>query len=216
MLYVLTVTFMSVDWVMSLDPHWYSTIFGILTLGGQGLSTMAFTILVLAALVKFQPMSQVAGAEAFHDLSKLMFAFVMLWAYFSVSQLLIIWSANLPEEIPFYLERLHGPWYPISVLLLVGQFALPFLLLLSRSLKRNPRAVARVAFWILAMRIVDIAWTIGPVFRGEGSGLHVLDFILVAGMGFLWLAYFWSNLAGRALVPAKDPYFKEAMAHGGH
>jgi hypothetical protein len=215
-LYVLTVTFMSVDWVMSLDPHWYSTIFGILTLGGQGLSTMAFTILVLAALVKFEPMSRVADAETFHDLSKLMFAFVMLWAYFSVSQLLIIWSANLPEEIPFYLERLHGPWYPISVVVLIGQFALPFLLLLSRSLKRNPRRVAWVAFWILAMRVVDITWTIGPVFRHEGSGLHVLDFILVAGMGFFWLAFFWSNLAGRALVPAKDPYFKEAMAHGGH
>ena len=95
---------------MSLDPHWYSTIFGVLTLGGQGLSTLAFTILVLAALVKFEPMSQVADADKFHDLGKLMFAFVMLWAYFSVSQLLIIWSANLPEEIPFYLERLHGPW----------------------------------------------------------------------------------------------------------
>jgi hypothetical protein len=215
-LYVITITFMSVDWVMSLDPHWFSTIFGVLTLGGQGLATLAFTILVLSALVKFQPMSQVADAEKIHDLSKLMFAFVLLWTYFSVSQLLIIWSANLPEEIPFYLERLHGPWYPISVLLLVGQFALPFFMLLSRELKRNPRRVARVAMLILGMRIVDIAWTIGPVFRAESSGLHWLDFAMVLGMGFFWLAYFWSNLAGRALVPAKDPYFKEAMAHGGH
>lgn len=215
-LWVLTVTFMSVDWVMSVDPHWYSTIFGILTIGGQGLSTMAFTIMVLAALVKFEPMSRIAGADKFHDLSKLMFAFVMLWAYFSVSQLLIIWSADLPEEIPFYLERLHGPWYPISVLLLLGQFALPFLLLLSQNVKRNPRVVAKIAFWILAMRIVDLAWTVGPAFRHEGSGLHVLDFVMVLGMGGLWLALFWHNLAGRALVPAKDPYFKEAMAHGAH
>ena len=215
-LYVVTITFMSVDWVMSLDPHWYSTIFGVLTLGGQGLSTMAFTIIVLASLVRFQPMSEVANAERFHDLGKLMFAFLMLWAYFSVSQLLIIWSANLPEEIPFYLERLHGPWYPVSVALLLGQFALPFLILLSQKIKRNPRTVRTVAIWILAMRIVDITWTIGPVFRGEGSGLSWVDFAVAMAMGGLWLGVFFRTLAGRALVPARDPYFKEAMAHGGH
>jgi hypothetical protein len=214
-LYVLTVTFMSVDWIMSLDPAWYSTIFGILTIGGQGLSTMAFTILVLAALVKFQPMSHVATQDNFHDLGKLMFAFTMLWAYFSVSQLLIIWSANLPEEIPFYLQRLHGPWAPISIAVLLLQFVAPFVLLLSRSLKRNPSAVKWVALLILIMRVVDITWTIGPVFR-EGSSLHWLDFAVVFAMGALWLALFWRNLAGRSLVPAHDPYFKEAMAHGGH
>jgi hypothetical protein len=214
-LYVVTVTFMSIDWVMSLDPHWYSTIFGILTMGGQGLSTMAFTIVVLSALVKFKPMSEVAGAEHFHDLSKLMFAFVLLWAYFSVSQLLIIWSANLPEEIPFYLERLHGPWAPISITLLLLQFVLPFLLLLSRDLKRSPAAVKWVALIILFMRVVDITWTIGPVFR-EGSSLHWLDFAVVLGMGGPWLVLFWRHLADRALVPARDPYFKGAMAHGGH
>lgn len=214
-LFVLTVTFMAIDWVMSLDPHWYSTIFGILMLGGQGLATMAFTILVLSKLVRFQPMASVADAEKFHDLGKLMFAFVLLWAYFAVSQLLIIWSANLPEEIPFYLERLHGPWAPISIALLIGQFVLPFLLLLSRNLKRNPRAVARVALFILLMRVVDIAWTIGPVFR-SGSSLHWLDFAIVLGIGCFWLPLFWRNLAGRPLVPARDPYFKEAIAHGGH
>jgi len=215
-LYVATVTFMSVDWVMSLDPHWYSTIFGILMIGGQGLATLAFSILVLARLARSQPMAQVADADAFHDLGKLMFAFVMLWAYFAVSQLLIIWSANLPEEIPFYLERLHGPWYPVSVLVLLGQFALPFLLLLSQNFKRNPRTVARIAFWILLMRVVDITWTIGPVFRHEGSSLHWLDFAAVLGMGAVWSFFFFRNLGSRAVVPARDPYLKEALAHGGH
>ena len=214
-LYVLTITFMSVDWIMSLDPSWYSTIFGILTLGGQGLSTMAFTILVMAMLVRFRPMSEVADAKKFHDLGKLMFAFVMLWAYFSVSQLLIIWSANLPEEIPFYLARLNGPWYPVSVALLLGQFVLPFLLLLSASFKRNPKVVKWIALFILVMRVVDITWTIGPVFR-LGSGLSWVDFAVVLAMGGLWLFLFFRNLAGRALLPARDPYFKEAMAHGGH
>ncbi len=215
-LYVLTITFMSVDWVMSLDPHWYSTIFGILTIGGQGLATMAFSILVLARLSRSKPMAQVADADAFHDLGKLMFAFVMLWAYFSVSQLLIIWSANLPEEVPFYLERLHGAWFPVSVLVLLGQFVLPFLLLLSQNFKRNPRTVARIAFWILLMRVVDIAWMIGPVFRHEGSGLHWLDFAAVLGMGAVWSFFFFRNLGSRAVVPARDPYLKEALAHGGH
>jgi hypothetical protein len=215
-LFVLTVTFMSVDWVMSLDPHWYSTIFGVWMLGGQGLSTLAFTIMVLAALVKFQPMAQVADAEKFHDLGKLMLAFTMLWAYFSVSQLIIIWSANLPEEIPFYLERLHGHWQWVAILILLLQFVMPFLLLLSRGLKRNPNKLKWVALVVIVMRVVDITWTIGPVFRHEGSTLHWLDFALVAGIGALWLPLFWRNLAGRSVVPAKDPYFKEAMAHGGH
>ena len=215
-LYGATITFMSVDWIMSLDPHWFSTIFGVLTLGGQGLSTMAFTILILALLVRFQPMAQVADAEKFHDHGKLMFAFVMLWAYFSVSQLLIIWSANLPEEIPFYLERLHGAWYPVSVALLLGQFALPFLLLLSQNFKRNPRIVKWIALFILVMRLIDITWTIGPVFRHEGSSLSWVDFAVALGMGGVWLVYFFRNLAGRALLSARDPYFKEAVAHGRH
>jgi hypothetical protein len=200
-LFVITVTFMSVDWVMSLDPHWYSVIFGILTLGGQGLATMAFTILILAALVRFQPMASVADAESFHDLGKLMLAFVLLWAY---------------EEVPFYLERLHGAWAPVSVALLLGQFALPFLLLLSRNFKRNPVTVARIALFILAMRVVDIAWTIGPVFRHEGSSLHWLDFAAVLGMGAIWLLVFFRNLGSRALLPARDPYFKDVVTHGGH
>ena len=215
-IYMITVTFMSVDWIMSLDPHWYSTIFGILTVGGQGLSTLAFTIVVLAALARVPPMSSVASAGVFHDLSKLMFAFVLLWAYFSVSQLLIIWSANLPEEVPFYLERLHGAWRPVSIAILLLHFVLPFLLLLSRDLKRNPAAVKWIALFILVMRVVDLAWTIGPVFRHEGSSLHWLDFAVVLGMGGLWLALFWRNLAGRPLVPARDPYLKEALANVGH
>jgi hypothetical protein len=214
-LYVATTTFMSVDWIMSLDPHWYSTIFGILTMGGQALSAMAFTVFVLSRLVRFRPMSDVVVADNFHDLGKLMFAFLLLWAYFSISQLLIIWSANLPEEIPFYLQRLNGPWYPISVAVLIGQFVLPFLLLLSRDWKRNPKTVSRIAIVILVMRIVDLTWTIGPVFR-TGSSISWVDFAVAAGIGGVWLTLFFRNLAGRALVPAHDPYFKDALAHGGH
>jgi len=214
-LHILAITFMSVDWVMSLDPHFYSTIFGVLVLGGQGLSTLAFTILVLQGLSNSKPISEVADAERFHDYGKLMLAFVMLWAYFNVSQLLIIWSANLPEEIPWYIERLQGHWAPWAVVVLVGHFVLPFMLLLSRNLKRHGRVLSRVAFLVLTMRIVDFAWTIGPVFRHEYT-LHWMDFAMVVAFAAPWLFLFYRNLGSRSLVPANDPYFKDAVANGGH
>ena len=212
---ILAVTFMSVDWLMSLDPHFYSTIWGILTLGGAGLSTLAFTILVLQGLSHSKPMSQVATTERFHDFGKLMLAFVMLWAYFNVSQLLIIWSANLPEEIPWYIERLRGPWMPWSWLVLLGHFVLPFVLLLSRDVKRHSFLLSRVAYFVLLMRLVDFIWTVGPVFRHDTT-FHWLDFTIVVAFAAPWLFMFYRNLAGRSLVPANDPYFKEAVADGGH
>jgi hypothetical protein len=214
-LYMITLTFMSVDWIMSLQPRFYSTIFGILMLGGQGLSTMAFTILALGVLAKFRPISEVIEKDHFHDLGKLMLAFVMLWAYFSVSQLIIIWSGNLPEEIPWYIMRLHGTWAPIAVVVLLGHFTLPFLLLLSRDLKRHPGLLTKLAVFVLVMRVVDLIWTIAPVFRTT-STIHWLDFASVLGLGGIWLAVFFTNVGARALVPAHDPYFKEALAHGGH
>jgi hypothetical protein len=215
-LYMLTLTFMSVDWILSLAPHFYSTIFGILMLGGQGLSTMAFTILTLAALARFKPMSDIVEPDHFHDLGKLMLAFVMLWAYFNVSQLIIIYSGNLPEEIPWYLERMQGAWAPVAWAVFLGHFVLPFGLLLSRDLKRRPTLLSKLALFVLFMRVVDLIWTIGPVFRHETSTIHWLDFAAVIGMGGVWLAFFFTTLGNRALVPAHDPYFKEAMAHGGH
>lgn len=214
-LFMLTVTFMSVDWVMSLDPHFYSTIFGVLTVGGQGLATLAFTILILQGLSGSKPISEVTSAERFHDYGKLMLAFVMLWAYFNVSQLLIIWSANLPEEIPWYIERLQGHWAPWAVVVLLGHFVAPFVLLLSRDLKRHGRTLSRVALFVLGMRVVDLVWTIGPVFRHETT-VHWLDFAMVLGMALPWLFLFYRNLGSRALVPANDPYFEEAVINDGH
>jgi len=214
-LHILAVTFMSVDWLMSLDPHFYSTIFGVLTMGGQGLTTLAFTILVLQGLSHSKPMSDVVSSERFHDFGKLMLAFVMLWAYFNVSQLLIIWSANLPEEIPWYIERLQGPWAPWALLVLLGHFVLPFVLLLSRDLKRRSRMLAKVAWLVLLMRVVDLIWTVGPVFRHDTT-FHWLDFAVVLAFAAPWLFLFYRNLGDRSLVPANDPYFKEAVADGGH
>ena len=187
-LYMLTLTFMSVDWVLSLAPHFYSTIFGILMLGGQGLSTLAFTILTLAALARFKPMSDVVEPDHFHDLGKLMLAFVMLWAYFNVSQLIIIYSGNLPEEIPWYLERMQGTWAPVGL----GGVHRPLRAAVRPAPLPRPETPARVcsrsvAMFVLFMRVVDLIWTIGPVFRHETSTIHWLDFAAVIGMGGVWL-----------------------------
>jgi hypothetical protein len=216
--FILTVTFMSVDWMMSLDPHWTSTIFGVLFVGGAGLSTLAFTIVVLASLSEAKPMSELMSADRFHDLGKLMYAFVLLWAYFSVSQLIIVWSGNLPEEIPFYLIRFRGVWGKISWLVLFGHFVVPFVFLLSRRLKRNARLAARVALFILAMRAVEIAWMVAPMVRhGEhAAGPNWVDFAAVLGVGLVWLFMFFRNLGGRAVVPVHDPYLKGAFSNGGH
>lgn len=214
--FMLTVTFMSVDWMMSLDPHWTSTIFGVLFIGGGGLSTLAFTIIVLSNLADVAPMAGLMTKERFHDLGKLMYAFVLLWAYFSVSQLIIVWSGNLPEEIPFYLRRFSGPWGWVSVVVLVGHFVIPFMFLLSSTLKRNRTLAARVAFFILVMRAVEIAWEIAPMARhGADSAPTVYDLAAVLAVGLVWLPVFFRNLAGRPVLPVHDPYLKDAL-HGGH
>jgi hypothetical protein len=212
-LFVLTVTFMSVDWVMSLDPHWYSTMFGVIIIGGQGLAAIAFSILMVAALSGARPFSHLVTTSQLHDLGKLMLAFVMLWAYFSFSQFLIIYSANLPEEIPFYLERFHGGWGWLSVALALLHFVLPFTLLLSADLKKNRRAIVAIAALVLAARAVDLIWHVGPMFHHDGSTfpIHWMDVAAVLGLGGLWLFVCARQLKGRALVPYKDPYFKEAM-----
>ena len=213
---VLTATFASVDWIMSLDPEWYSTIFGLLTVAGSGLSALAFAIAVLSWLADTPPLSRYLTARHFHDLGKLLLAFVMLWAYLSFSQFLIIWSGNLPEEIPWYVERLRGWWGFVSLLLVIGHFALPFALLLSRDVKRNHRLLAKVALFIIVMRFVDVIWLVAPAFEHHGFPIHWMNIVLPLGLAGIWLFLFVRQLASRALLPLNDPYFKEAFAHDAH
>jgi hypothetical protein len=213
LIYGLTVTFASFDWLMSLDPHWFSAIFGVLIMGGQVLSALAFAVAVVFLLSAVEPISRVIAPSHMHDLGKLMLAFVMLWAYFAFSQFLIIWSANLPEEIPWYLERLQGGWQFVGLLLVVGHFALPFLLLLSRDLKRNASMLAKVAVGVLAMRVVEGFWLIAPTFH-HSLAVHWLDIVAPVGIGGIWLWAFAWQLKGRPLLPAHDPYFEEAFTHG--
>ena len=211
LLYGLTVTFAAVDWVMSLDPHWFSTIIGVLIMGGQGLSGLAFAIAALAVLSRHEPLASVVRPSHFHDLGKLLLAFVMLWAYFSFSQFLIIWSANLPEEIPWYLHRMHGGWQWIALALVVGHFALPFLLLLSRDAKRRAPVLMKVALALIVMRLFDLFWMIAPNFHTERLRVHWLDIAAPLGLGALWLSFFVANVQARPLLPVNDPYLKEAL-----
>jgi hypothetical protein len=215
--YVLTMSLAAVDWLMSLDPHWYSTIFGFIIVAGQALCALSFAVAVLAILAERTPMSEVLRAGHFHDLGKLMLAFVMLWAYFSFSQFLIVWAGNLPEEIPFYLDRMRNGWQYVSLLIVVGHFFLPFFLLLSRDLKRRPRLLARVAWFIVAIRLVDLIWLIAPPFSHEGSfPISLANVAIPVGLSGVWLYLFAGQLRRHALVPVNDPYFKEMLAHGQH
>ena len=216
LLLVLTITFASVDWVMSLDPEWFSTVFGLLTTAGWGLTALALAIAVLASLSDTPVLAAVLTERHFHDLGKLLLAFVMLWAYLAFSQFLIIWSGNLPEEIPWYIHRIRGVWGVVSLLLVAGHFALPFALLLSRDLKRNRATLARVAIFIIVMRFVDVIWLVAPVFEHEGFPIHWMNIVLPLGMAGIWLFLFVRQLGSRALLPLNDPYFKEAFAHDAH
>jgi hypothetical protein len=209
--YGLTITFASFDWLMSLEPHWFSTIYGVLIIGGQGLSAMALMIAVLVWLGRRPPLDRIVVPAHFHDLGNLMLAFVMLWAYFSFSQYLIIWAGNLPLEISWYQHRLQTGWRTVGVTLILFHFAVPFVVLLSRTVKRAPDLLIRVAIGILVLRLIDLFWLIAPEFHENGLVVHWLDVVLPLSMGALWLAAFVWQLRGRAILPVHDPQFDEAL-----
>jgi hypothetical protein len=218
-IYVVLMSLAAVDWLMSLDPHWYSTIYGFIMVAGQALCALSFSVAVLALLSPREPMNAVLRARHFHDLGKLMFAFVMLWAYFSFSQFLIIWAGNLPEEIPFYLERMHHGWGVISAILVAGHFVLPFCLLLSADLKKRPRALSFVAWFIVAIRLVDIIWLVAPTFNQGGMPVSLANVGVPVALAGLWVWLFAGQLGKHPLVPVNDPYFRDMLANaqnGGH
>jgi hypothetical protein len=212
--YVILMSLASVDWAMSLDPHWYSTIYGFIQVAGQGLCALAFGTAVLALLAPREPMTHVVKAMHFHDLGKLMLAIVMLYAYFSFSQFLIVWAGNLPEEIPYYLERLHNGWQPVTVFLVFGHFVLPFCLLLSRDLKRRPNLLARVAWFIVGIRLLTDIWLIAPAFNQSGTPISLANVGIPLFLGGVWVWLFAQQLGKRPLLPVNDPFFKDMLLHG--
>lgn len=215
-LFVLTVTFASIDWVMSLEPEWFSTIFGLIFVISWVLTAFSFVIATMVLLAGRKPMNGVVAPAHFHDLGKLLLAFVMIWAYFNFSQYLIIWSGNIPEETKWYLHRSRGGWGYVAVAVVIFHFALPFMLLLSRDLKRNARRLALVAIVVFLFRFVDLFWIITPTFRGEHFGLSFMDIVAPIALGGIWVAYFAWQLKQRPLMPINDPYLSQALEHAHH
>jgi hypothetical protein len=238
-IYVLTMSLASVDWIMSLTPDWYSTIYGLLIVVAQVLATLAAMVALLALLAHRRPMTGVLTIGHFHDLGNLMLAFVMLWAYVHFSQFLIIWSGNLAEETPFYYVRLRTGWKWIGLMLVLFHWLVPFVLLLSRRTKRSPGGLAFVAVWVLFMRLIDLLWLLGPSFAKGGAAGHRsyaqaeaaargaqhggywhvwMYFAAAAAIGGVWVLAFVWQLKRRPLLPLNDARLVRAAARaaGGH
>jgi len=217
-LYGFTITFAAIDWIMSLDPSWISTIFGLIILIGEVLSAMCFAVVIERILYKYKPMSDMLKPDFVHDHGKWMLAFVMVWAYFSFSQWLIVWAGNLPAEITFYLNRLNGGWGWIALFLVLGHFVIPFAVLLSRPFKRDIRKLVWLAVWLIFMRFIDLFWIVEPNFS-KTFNVTIADIVVPIAIGGLWLAYFFRNLGSLPLLPAYDASVGEVLEpahhHGG-
>ena len=210
LLYGFTISFAAIDWIMSLDPTWISTIYGLLILIGQVLSALCFAIVVERILFKYRPMSELLKPEQVHDHGKFMLAFIMVWAYFSFSQWLIMWAGNLPEEITWYIRRLNGGWGGVGLVLVLFHFVVPFVLLLSRPFKRDITRLVWLAVWMLLMRWVDLFWIIEPNFSATFR-VTPAEIVVPIAMGGFWLWAFCNNLRAMPLVPAYDPFAKEVL-----
>jgi hypothetical protein len=209
--YAFSMSFATFDWVMSLMPGWPSTIYGFIFLVGQGILGLALALIVGNVLVRYEPMNVFMNEVVFHDNGKLLLAFTMLWAYFSFSQWLIIWSGNLPEEIVFYLGRLRGGWQYASLFLVLFHFCVPFLMLLSASLKKNPTQVAAVAVWLVVMRWWDLYWNVEPMFSPEHFKFSWMDLVIPVGLVGIWSALFLRNLMARPLLPIYEPHLRQLV-----
>ncbi len=213
-IYGLTATFASVDWVMSLKPHWFSTIYGMIFMVTEALAAMSLVTFTVILLAKQKPFEGLVTPQVLHDYGNLLLTFTMLWAYLSFSQFLIIWAGNLREEIPWYMTRAKGAWVGVAVVLIIFHFAVPFLLLLSRFVKRRAQVLGWLAAGLLLMSLVDIFWLTVPAFERAGPEFHITDWLAILGMGGLWTWQFAGQLKGRPLLPLHDPRLKEMAQHG--
>jgi len=216
LIYTLTMTAAVIYWVMSLDPTWYSSVYGLLFLVGQAYGVLAFSIIVVVSLSKAEPYKTILRQTEQHDLGKFTFAFVMLNIYLAFSQFLIIWSGNLPDEIPWYLDRIRGHWGVIATLDFLFHWLIPFTLLLSRDLKRNKKRLVRVCQWMVFARAFDLFWLIEPNFKDAARNLHIswgiFEYAAVpVAMVAFWVAFFCIQLKTRPLVQTNDPHVAEIL-----
>jgi len=214
--YAVTMSATAIYWVLSLDPTWYSSVYGLLFLVGQGYMVLALGIIVAVSLSRGEPFRTILRQTEQHDLGKLTFAFVMLNIYLAFGQFLIIWSGNLPEEIPWYLDRIRGHWGIIITLDFIFHWLIPFTLLLSRDLKRNKKRLVRVCQWMVFARAFDLFWLIEPNFKDAARNLHfswgILEYVAVpVAMMAFWTAFYCTRLQSRPLVQTNDPHLKEIL-----
>jgi len=210
----LTLSFAAFDWMMSLDPRFYSTIFGVYWFAGSFLG--AFAVLVLAArATRALPdhFGAHLNADHVHSLGKFLLAFTAFWAYIAFSQFMLIWIANIPEEVPWYVVRTGSPWGRVGIALAVGHFAIPFALLLSRDLKRDVRRLAWVAGWLLLVHYLDLYWVIMPRLHPDGPSPSWMDLTAFAGVGAAFLAALVLRMRGAATIPVRDPYLEESLRY---
>jgi hypothetical protein len=214
-LWGLALTWAAVDWVMSIESHWFSTIYGMIFMVVAALTAMCFVLFMLRMLSDEEPLKGCVPASDYNDLGNLMLAFVMLWAYLSFSQFLITWEGNLKDEIPWYTRRAFGGWGGVAIVLIVLHFAVPFLLLLQKPLKRRLRSLAMLAAGVFFLSMVDVYWLIMPAFQSERNRphFHPLDFVSLLAIGGLWVAAFLWQLKRWPLLPQHDPRFEGALEH---
>jgi len=210
--YGLTMSFASLDWVMSIEPDWFSTIYSAVFMVGQVLSALAFLTAILLFLASTEPLSEVVSPRYLNDLGNMLLTFVILWVYMAFSQFLIIWSGNLTDEIGWYLHRVRGGWQWVAAGLLAFHFALPFLLLLSREIKRNASRLALLACVLLFMRFIDMIWNVDPTFEPARIRVHWMDWIASLGVGGIWIGAFVNQLKRRPLLPLHDPELPGVLA----
>ena len=213
--FVMIATFAGIDWLMSTDPHWFSSLYGPQMLVWQGLTALCFSVPLMIFLGNRKPLDFFIRKTHFHDYGKLMLALTMVWGYFTVSQFLIIWSGNLPEEVVWYVYRNTEGWKTFTVALAFFSFFIPFLILLQQRLKFKPKVLMNVAFGILVVRWFDYYWQVAPnLYHGEGTAVHFFNLFPFLGFGGLWIWLFLGRLSGRPLVPVEEPVIKEALADG--
>ena len=209
--FALTITYAAFDWMMSLDPHWFSTIYGVYFFAGSMLSVLAFLVLILAYLRKQDVLHNEVTVEHYHDLGKLLFGFIVFWSYIAFSQYFLIWYSNIPEETVWFTHRWEGSWKYVSMLIIFGHFVFPFLALLGRDAKRNIKFLSMMAIWILFIHFVDLYWLIHPTHSHHGVHLSWIDIVPMVAIGGATLWCFWWRLTSQPVVPVGDPYLETSM-----
>lgn len=217
-IFTITLSFALIDWLMSLEPHWFSTIYPLMVGIGMLVTAFAFAILMLVLFSRYQPVSDVASPKTFSDLGSLLFGFIMIWAYFSYSQFMLMWYANLPEEAPWYLTRMNGGWQWIAIGIILFMFVLPFFMLMSSDIKRSGKWMIFITLVVLGIRLVDMFWLVMPAFQHGRPALTVswLDLVMPIALGGIWVgAYLW-QLGRRPLVALHEPDMPQPALEAEH